>query len=125
MHAFFERQQLYWKRIADETRFCPCSRRGGAPLKLKSNLDSGFLGGPALKRIIIGKIFSGALKRSFPRMNAGAPTEEQSREELGGVFARASAEAHYYRQDFFRSAEALLPPHECGGSHQGTDRGHV
>src|SRR5208282_5018381 len=32
---------------------------------------------PALKRTIKGEAFPGALKRSFPRMNAGAPTEEE------------------------------------------------
>ena len=32
----------------------------------------------ALKRMIIGKAFLGALERSFPRMNAGAPSERQS-----------------------------------------------
>jgi hypothetical protein len=32
---------------------------------------------PALKRRINGEFFSGALKRSFPRMNAGAPAERQ------------------------------------------------
>jgi len=30
---------------------------------------------PALKRMIKVELFPGALKRSFPRMNAGAPTE--------------------------------------------------
>ena len=31
----------------------------------------------------------------------------------------ASAKAHDRRTVLFRSAEALLPPHECGGSHHG------
>jgi hypothetical protein len=30
----------------------------------------------------------------------------------------ARAKAHYQSQAFSRSAEALLPPHKCGGSHQ-------
>ena len=29
---------------------------------------------PALKRMIKSRLFPGALKRSFPRLNAGAPT---------------------------------------------------
>ncbi|MGA8075609.1 MAG: hypothetical protein WB995_19190, partial [Candidatus Acidiferrales bacterium] len=33
---------------------------------------------PALKRTVKGKAFSGALKRSFPRMNAGAATENRT-----------------------------------------------
>ena len=29
-----------------------------------------------------------------------------------------SAKARVIKAHFFRSAEALLPPHKCGGSHQ-------
>ncbi len=37
---------------------------------------------------------------------------------FGKIAPAASAEAHRRRRGFFRSAQALLPPHECGGSLQ-------
>jgi hypothetical protein len=45
---------------------------------------------PALKRMIKLETFSGALKRSFPRINAGAPTEKGMTETSPGALKRPS-----------------------------------
>jgi hypothetical protein len=47
--------------------------------------------GPALKRHTRIEFFPGALKRSFPRMNAGAPTEEKAPAEAQGSQRREGA----------------------------------
>ncbi len=52
---------------------------------------------------------------SFPGMDAEAPSVMRG-SRLGS--RGPSAKAHRRGRGFFRSAEALLPPHECGGSHQ-------
>jgi hypothetical protein len=43
-------------------------------VEAKATEAGGTLDGPALKRTIKSEFFPGALKRSVPRMNAGAPT---------------------------------------------------
>jgi hypothetical protein len=60
----------------------PLLQQGGAGLQssgrafvLKLGFSPGISRCPALKRRIRLEAFPGALKRSFPRMNAGAPTK--------------------------------------------------
>jgi hypothetical protein len=42
---------------------------------------------PALKRVIKVETFSGALKHSFPRINAGAPTKKYTPSVLHRLFS--------------------------------------
>jgi hypothetical protein len=62
----------------------PCFSRGSWTLvqRKASNSKMGFSLGifstPALKRMIKVELFPGALKRSFPRINAGAPTKKNA-----------------------------------------------
>src|ERR1035441_6826152 len=81
---------------------------------------------PAFGERVGGKNCSdlGALKRSFPRINAEAPTEKYTSNRIPiprrvpHPFARLWRKGGRKKLLRSRSAEALLPPHQCGGSHR-------
>src|SRR5450759_1027229 len=51
-------------------------KSSGKAFSLKIGFKPRDLPGPALKRMVKVEAFPGALKRSFPRINAGAPTRD-------------------------------------------------
>ena len=64
-------------------------------------------GPPALKRAIKRPHFTGALKRSFPRINAGAPAEKYKRNSEAAPKCTAEAPRYPYSPDYTKSETAL------------------
>jgi hypothetical protein len=91
----------------------PLSSKGAA----LDFLSFGLKRPPTLRRLIMGKAFFGALKRSFPRMNAGAPSERQSREKQAGV---RIAQGPARNQDGQNRAEEC--GHDPGEGESGVDK---
>jgi hypothetical protein len=78
---------------------------------------------PALKRKFSAEALSGALKRSFPRINAGAATKMLKLMISKRLLEFPALKRIVVDEVLSRSAEALLPPHDmnCGGSHQNAE----